>query len=295
MIRANGERTLWAFYESTYRPQKLLDGSPNTDKQYRIQVNHFARHLGREPTLDDLDDATVADFLRKHAEGRKPPTTNKAYWCLYALWNLAVDRKLVDDRPTLRPLKEPERAPMAWFLEEIQTLLRACLETKGELSGVPGGKWWYAAHWTFWSTGERKGAVLAIERDNVNLARGELLISAESRKGKSRDAVYRLLPQCVAAIREIWLPERKLLFPWPYESSTFYLHYTRLLKRAGLPSGRHFKPQRMRRSFASYLEAAGGNATEALGHSTRRVTKRSYLDMRICGGQNPAELLPKLE
>ena len=36
-----------------------------------------------------------------------------------------------------------------------------------------------------------------------------------------------------------------------------------------------------RRTFASWLEANGGNATEALQHTDRRTTKESYLDPTI--------------
>lgn len=292
MIRAT---TLWDFYLRHYRPQRLLGGSKNTDKQYRIQLNHFAKFLGREATFEDLTDQTVADFLREHSSGRAAPTTNKAYWCLYALWNLAVDRKLVDERPTLRPLKEPDRIPMAWLLDEIRRLLNSCAMETGNYNGVPAGRWWVGIHWCWWSTGERCSAMLLVERDNCDLSRGELFIPAEARKGKTRDRIYRLIPPAVEALKAIWLPERKHLFPFPWCRETFYYRYNRILRRASLPTDRRSKPQRMRRSFASYLEAAGGNATEALDHSTRRVTKRSYLDPRICGGQNPAELLPSLD
>lgn len=293
MIRANS--TLWDFYSQVYRPQRLLDGSENTDKQYRIQLNHFGRHLGREPICDDLTDQTVAEFLRSHSKGRAAPTANKAYWCLYALWNLLVDRRVIDDRPTLRPLKEPDRIPTAWRLEEISKLLRSCAQEQGYHDGVRASLWWVAIHWCWWSTGERCSAMLAVERDRCDLERGEIFVPAEVRKGKTRDKVYKLLPDAVDALQRIWLPERKLIFPFPWCSGTFYHRYNRILRRAGLPTDRRSKPQRMRRSFASYLEAAGGNATEALDHSTRRVTKRSYLDPRICGGQNPAELLPPIE
>jgi hypothetical protein len=40
-------------------------------------------------------------------------------------------------------------------------------------------------------------------------------------------------------------------------------------------------PQKMRRTFASHLEAAGGSETKALKHTDRRVTEESYLDPRI--------------
>ena len=93
------------------------------------------------------------------------------------------------------------------------------------------------------------------------------------------------------ALAKMLTPERDLLFAFPWCLGTFYNHYTRLLKDAGLPSTRRDKPQKMRRSFASHLEAAGGNATEALGHSTRKLTERSYIDPSIVTKPPPNRLL----
>ena len=38
--------------------------------------------------------------------------------------------------------------------------------------------------------------------------------------------------------------------------------------------------QKVRRSFATHLEVAGGNATEALLHSLRSITENRYFDGR---------------
>ena len=60
----------------------------------------------------------------------------------------------------------------------------------------------------------------------------------------------------------------------------------------GLPSDRRHKFHAMRRTVASFYEAAGGNATELLGHSTRDVTRTHYLDPRVVGqGVNACDVL----
>ena len=184
---------------------------------------------------------------------------------------------------------------MAWMVEDLRSLLNACQQTPGEIEGIPAGDWLTAIHWFWWSTGERRSAAMSIELSWVNLDRAEVMVPGSVRKGRRKAMLYRLLPQAVAAIRKIWSTERKLLFPWKRCEGSFYYHYTRLLRRAGLPTDRKSKPQRMRRSFASHLEAAGGNATEALGHSSRAVTRKAYLDPRIAGGENHAKRLPPLD
>ena len=63
------------------------------------------------------------------------------------------------------------------------------------------------------------------------------------------------------------------------ESPKCPLSYKRLIVGAGLEYVKHkTAPQKMRRTFASFIEAAGGNATRALKHVDRRVTEDSYLE-----------------
>ena len=80
------------------------------------------------------------------------------------------------------------------------------------------------------------------------------------------------------------------IFPWPFCPTHIYYHYKRILRRAGLPTDRDCHFHRIRKSVASWYEAAGGNVTELLDHSARRVT-RAYLDPRIVTHQQAADVL----
>lgn len=117
-------------------------------------------------------------------------------------------------------------------------------------------------------------------------------IVASSSRASSRE--YYLRPQVVAALEAIRAPRRELVFAWPFCLGTFYNRFERLLIAAELPRGRHCKLQGLRRSFASYLEAAGGDATRALAHTNRRTTIRSYIDPTITTRRPDCELLPTI-
>ena len=164
----------------------------------------------------------------------------------------------------------------------------------GKISGVPAGNWWVAIHLVWWDTGERTEATLALKWAWLDLDTGALDVQPEARKGRSKGMLYVLRPDTLATLRAMRSPERELIFPWPTSVSSFYGAYGRLLKLADLPSDRRCKPQKMRRSFASHVEANGGNATEALGHSARKVTVKSYLDPSICCKSPPNLLLPRI-
>jgi integrase len=160
-------------------------------------------------------------------------------------------------------------------------LLNACRSQRGEVAGIPAWRWWFTLHGWLWCTGERIGATLAVRVAFLRLDTAHAILPATIRKGKRKPAAYSLWPDLVAMIRNILpphAPDRDLLFPWPRHSTTFYYHYTKLLRQAGLPTGRDCKPQKMRISHASWRHVLGEDATTALGHSSPDVTQRYYLD-----------------
>lgn len=281
------------YFEKAFADRQMLGAT--TRSLYRIDLRRFTQQLGRRATIYDLTDDAVSSGMVKMLDlGFAVETVNGFRKHLVALWTFAAKRGDLASWPTVKRLKEPQRIPEAWFTTEIRQILGGCPLQVGDYCGVARSLWWAGIHWFWWFGGERRTAALGIERAWVRIDRGEILVRAEVRKGKTRDKLYLMRGHGLDALRAIWLPDRKMLFPFPFSEATFYNHYHRVLEAAGLPVHRRNGPQKMRRSFASYLEAAGGNATQALDHERRSVTTGSYLDPRICGGQNPSDLLPEL-
>lgn len=158
------------------------------------------------------------------------------------------------------------------------------------IHNVPARLWWHALHAVLWDTGERITAVFRLEWSTVDLDSGHVRCPAENRKGGRADRVYRLHPDTVTALQAIYRERNTRVFPWPYTSTYLWRKYGNLLERAGLPSDRAHKFHCVRKSVASYFEAAGGNATELLGHSSRRVTRR-YLDPRVVSPPQASDVL----
>ena len=150
-------------------------------------------------------------------------------------------------------------------------------------------------HYVFLFTGERTSATLDLKWEWLDWSTGWLSVPANVRKGKRKAQRYHLPQKVLDKLKQLDGVTKNEIFanPWKrkHKTGAFYQRYTRLLKRAGLPHGAKWKPQRLRRTFGSYLEAAGGDATAALGHASRRTTVRSYLDVSICGPKPPAEFL----
>ncbi len=291
---SEAEGTLWHLCIAKYFKTCIGIRSQTTRYHYTLALREFRRFLGHEPTLADLTEDSVLGWMvaMRSAGGKQNATINSSKHRIIALWEWAARKRLVDEFPTIADLKEPRRTPKAWSQEQLNTLLSACQHQQGLILGVPASLWWTGLHLVLWDCGERISAILALTWSHVNLDGGRLDIPAELRKGQGQDMSYSLHPDTVAVLRSLRAAtDKDEIFPWRCTRAYLFMVYTKLLKDAGLPHDRVSKFHRMRRSVASHMAAAGGNATRALAHSSEEVTRRSYLDPSITGTAGPAQIL----
>lgn len=273
-----------------YRRKHLRGKSPNTVRLYGHTIRSFAKTLGRTPTIDDLTDDAIEDHMwRVVDDGRSPASANKDRSQLICLWRWAAERGWLDRFPDVPAMQEPEQVPLGWLPNEIDDLLRACDTEPNAVGDVPGPVWFGALVRILLDTGERIGAVRQLSR--TALQNDYLLVPAASRKGRTRDRLFPLSEGTVAAVKRLLAAhDAPLLFPDPYSSTYLYRRFDKLLERAGLPTDRRSKFHRLRRTVASAVARAGGDATAALDHASPKTTKK-YLDPRIVGGVQVSEIL----
>lgn len=265
-----------------------------TRRQYGFAVADFSEAIGHAAAVSDLTDDNVAAmmvFLRARKLAAK--TINERRGRINALWSWLAKRGIVDKWPTIRRMTEPKRIPVAWSRDELRQLLAACRRLTGKVGDVPANLWWESLHQVAWSTGERITALMSCRWEDLS---GEWLsIPAEARKGKTADAQYRLSASAVESLDKIRQPSRELIWPWPLHPLYLWVRYKQIRSRAGLPTDRRSAFHRIRRSVASHFEAAGGNATALLGHSSRATTINAYLDPRIVKQEQAADRLFQLD
>lgn len=292
------EGTLWFICVKRYFLTNLNITSHHTRRRYEYSIRTFGEFLGHDATPADLTEEKVTAFLvhvrdYRTVSGRPiaARTVNEYRHRLRALWEWLARKKLVNEFPTVAKMPEPRRSPKAWSAEELSRLFQACAAQRGSYLGIPRCDWWLSLHMVAWDTAERIGALMQVRWEHLDLARGILSIPAELRKGGFGDAIYTLHADTVSLLEKMKEPARELVWPFPMSIHTRYSHYREILKQAGLPCDRGSKFHRMRRSVASHLHAGGFNASEALGHSSTAVTKKSYLDPSISGQTSPSQLL----
>lgn len=277
------------FFASVYEPLRLITASAHCRSQYRRNIALLSRTVGRDAELPDLTDDNLARVVASVlSRGRSPATANKIFSQLRALWEFAAKRGLTTTYPTLRKIPEYRRVPIAWNRQQLAALFRAVRQTAGRICGVRASEWWLGLHCLMWNTGLRIGTILKLQWSDVDWQACEVIARAEIQKQKA-DQRFKLHPDTLAILSLIKRQDGPI-FPWPLSRSSIWDAYDRILRRADLPHDRRSKFHRMRRSVASWFEAAGGDATALLGHSSRKVTEL-YLDDTIVPRPNAADRL----
>ena len=285
--------TLQQFFHDFYRPLRLRGRSPKTASLYGFAIRALGLTLGREALLSDLEDLTLARHIDHRASIRSPFTAEKERSQLMAMARLAFERRMLDVLPNCPPGVLPERVPHAWTVEEIQRLHQAAAETPGLVGTISAGVWWPALLALLWESGERIGAVMQARWSDYS--RPHLMLPAEVRKGKRRDRLHLLTDRTCDRIDMAHQPGRDELLWWSGDQLYVYNRLHKILKRAGL-DGKGIAFHQIRRTGASHLAAAGGDATAFLDHASPRTTQRWYLDPRLTQrGPRPCDLLPKMD
>jgi integrase len=282
--------TLQELYEA-YRVRKLLGASRSTFGKYRHSIAIIERLVGRVPTVDDLSDDIVSRLMAaKLDEGKTPHTANVFRAKICALWSWGAKRGFVKTWPDIDALNEPESVPTAWTAEQLSKVFQACELANRDMYGVPGSLWYRALLSVLWDTGERIGAIL--KADWARLSGEWLTIPASSRKGKTRDKVYRLHPDTVALLHKMrTYHQRDELFPYDCCRLSVSNRWRTMLNKSGLPSDSKHMFHCIRRSVASHAAQAGGDATAILDHSDSKLTKKHYLDPRVYRVSAPVDVL----
>lgn len=291
-----GQDTSLEFHFRTFQKHQLSTKSRSTRYQYALNLRRFDEFLGRPAELADLQDETINEAVRWIQDERKlsAASASKFRDNLVCLWRFLARKNVMTHWPDVAEVHEPRRVPLAWSREQLAALWGYLQRMPGELGGISASDWFTSLHAVLWDSGERIGATLETEWRDVDLQGGFIVIRAETRKGRLEDKLSKLHPATVDLLIRIRQPDRRKVWPWPFNKFYLWKIYGEILRRAGLPCDRQSKFHRLRKSVASHITALGGDAQQALGHSTREMTQRNYIDPRVAVPKGPADFLFRL-
>ena len=259
---------------------------------YGYTMRSWGDLLGRTPETTDLEELAVARFLQHRVRTKSAATAAKDRAQIRAIWEFCARRRLCETWPQVPRIIVPERVPEAWLIDELQRVIDAARQEPFTYCGFSGSLVFPAILLTAYSTGERIGGIMGLLCRDV---RGcSVIFRAESRKGGRRDVFRDISVACADALLAVKRGPDDTAIPWDRHETYVYNRLDIILRRAGLPHGRRDKFHKVRKTTASYYQAAGGSAQQLLDHSSPSVTRR-YLDPRIVKPRDSApSMLPKV-
>lgn len=280
-----------------YAPLRGL--KPKAHLQFRLSLEKFRDHLGRDPLVSDLTGLTVQRFLSARKANVSVATVVKDRTHICAIWNHLFRLRQVEVAPAavLPPMRAPQRVPKAYKAAEVSAIIRSALDCGGGVAGKPAGLWHASLIRAAFETAERVGALLAVEWRDVDLDERVILLRAENRKGGYRDLLRPISTELADWLRKMrqGSPDKAPVWEWDRVPNHLWYHLRVICKRAGVQArGYHG----FRKSAASYLAAAGGlgEAASALGHASPSTTQAHYVDPTIAKPTRTfVEMLPQIE
>ena len=269
----------------------LRELKPHTVSLYGMLFDRLERFLKRPPTVGDLEDVVVAEYVewRRVTPGwrdrlPKPATIRKDRNMIRAVWEYLARKKITTEFPEVPRVKVPKTIPLgrAYTADEVGSLIRAAKRRIGRTGGLPSRWWWSTLIYAAVCTGERFEALTSLRWGQVDLDRRRVIFLAGTRKGSTRDIERAVTPQLAAMLAEHRRGPDDLVWPWDRATRSHWASLQVLCRSAGVEyRGRGFHG--FRRMAASYAALAGGAAaaTQLLDHSDPAL-QAVYVDPLIC-------------
>lgn len=253
----------------------------DTVKHYDRCIRQYGQHLGRVPSIADLERRTLMSWAAATVEeGRSPHTANQRMKQIRALWAWGFEAGVVSQHPPKRLGVRCERVvPDSWSGAELGRIFAAAGRQSGWIGPHRASDFWLGVLWYAWNTGARSGEIWELEPSMLDLGARQASVPARVRKGGEVAMRWWLTPRCVDALGRVIDRSETRVFErhWNHKSCSSH-HFGKLIVAAGLPLRRRNGLQKIRRTVATQIEIRGGRPGIWLGHAPTTVAEASYVD-----------------
>jgi integrase len=211
------------------------------DRNLPVALRCLEAWLGRAAHTGDLEEGPLYDWAASLVDrGVDPQTVDRYCHAIRRLARAAVAEGLLEHVPWLKSWRPrfKKAKTLPWSPAELSQLFAAVRIQQGTISGLPASSWWRALLLASIDLQQPAPPLLALPGHAFDSSAGTVTIGL---------CVYSLHPRTAAAIAELPTTSRPRLFPWELDESAgpggnaycmLFLDFKKILKRAGLPSGR---------------------------------------------------------
>lgn len=262
--------------------------------QLRYSARSLERFHERVVDVSEFSLQLLSPWLRFRYRAVSPFTVKRERGDLACLWNFAASRGYCPAPCNLPPIPTPKRNPEAWTLEELSALLKAAGQLKGRFrsSRVFRRHYWQSFILAMYDTSARVAALASVATADVDLVRRFIMLRPEHAK-TGLGQVNAISEQTADAISLIYDLDRPRVWGLVGRRRRFEI-LRRIVKEAGLPTGRQSGFHRIRRTTATLLakELPVQDVSRVLGHTNTAMTLR-YIDRRQLPETAAAKHLPR--
>lgn len=263
--------------------------SPETSRLLRVSTKHFQAFTSLGAHASELTDRNLVSYAQwRRNLGRSESTIEREVAKLLTLARYAAALGLLP-APRIRQVKARIETPVAFLRHEVRALFRAARHYQKPIRTVPGNVYMVALLDVIWDCGERVGALCHVTRADIDLRGRWLRIT--TRKQNGRTLVRRLSRRTVRSLSKLMAAHTSDRVFGVVDRTSLYGPLNEILIAAGLPTDRRHKFHALRRSHASYLHVAGGDARASLDHADEATTRRYYFDPRVVRAADASRLL----
>jgi len=241
----------WEGFRAEYAAKILSLKAVGSVPIIKASLDHFERII-KPGRLEMLTTQVIDDFIAQRRKGRgkkpeslvSPATINKDLRHIKAALRKAHEWGYISTVPRIHMVREPVKLPRYVTPEHFAVIYgKGCALAEKPAKCDPhytAPDWWRALIVTAYMTGLRINEILSVQKQDLDLEKGQLITRWDDNKGQ-RDEIVPLHPVVMEHLRKI-IGDRKLVFSWGHDERELWQEFGRIQREAGihLPcSGKH--------------------------------------------------------